>query len=45
MAQYLAQRIIDEKFTYNAVIAKYPQLKTDIDAYLVSKDRKDLIAQ
>lgn len=45
MANYLAQRIIDEAYTYDYVISKRPDLKEGIDAYLISKNRQDLIAQ
>lgn len=45
MANYLGQRIIDEIFTYDYVIGKRPDLKTGIDAYLISKGREDLITQ
>jgi hypothetical protein len=45
MAAYLAQRIIDEAYTYDYVISKRPDLKAGIDAYLISKGREDLIAQ
>jgi hypothetical protein len=45
MASYLAQRIIDEAYTYDYVISKRPDLKAGIDAYLISKSREDLIAQ
>lgn len=34
MARYLAQRIFQGKLDYDAVIAKYPQFKDEIDAYL-----------
>lgn len=34
MALYLAQRIYKGKLYYTMVIAKYPQFKTEIDAYL-----------
>lgn len=51
MAEYLAQRLIDKangdltvKFTYSQVIAKYPNLKVAVDAYLVDKGKGDLIA-
>lgn len=43
MADYLAQRIIDGRFTYAEVIAKKPNLKTGIDAYLTAQGRQDLI--
>lgn len=45
MANYLAQRIIDEAYTYDYVISKRPDLKEGIDAYLISKNRQGLIAQ
>lgn len=34
MAKYLAMRIKQGKLEYDAVIAKYPQYKEEIDAYL-----------
>lgn len=34
MAKYLARRIFGGHLDYNAVVAKYPQFKTDIDGYL-----------
>lgn len=34
MAQYFALRIIAGKLDYDAVIAKYPQLKDEIDEWL-----------
>ena len=34
MAQYLALRIFKGKLDYDEVVAKYPRLKSDIDAYL-----------
>lgn len=43
MAEYMAQRIIDGAFTYSEVIAKRPELKKGIDAYLTLKGRTDLI--
>ncbi|MBW9219417.1 hypothetical protein K1I43_12950 [Anoxybacillus sp. ST70] len=45
MAAYLAQRIIDEAYTYDYVIQRRPDLKEGIDAYLISKGREDLITQ
>jgi hypothetical protein len=45
MAAYLAQRIIDGAYPYDYVISKRPDLKAGIDAYLISKDREDLITQ
>jgi len=43
MAVYMAQRIIDEAYTYTFVITKRPDLKAGIDAYLTSQGRADLI--
>jgi hypothetical protein len=43
MAAYMGQRIIDEAYTYDYVISKRPDLKEGIDAYLISKERGDLI--
>lgn len=34
MAKYLARRIFGGHLDYSAVIAKYPQFKSDIDGYL-----------
>lgn len=34
MARYLAMRIHQGKLDYDEVIAKYPNLKEDIDKYL-----------
>ncbi len=45
MAAYLAQRIIDGAYTYDYVIQRRPDLKEEIDAYLISKGREDLITQ
>jgi hypothetical protein len=45
MANYLGQRIIDGAYTYDYVISKRPDLKTGIDAYLISQGRQDLITQ
>jgi len=44
MAAYLAQRIIDGAYTYAYVISKRPDLQVGIDAYLIDKERADLIA-
>ena len=43
MGDYLAQRIIDEAFSYKFVISKKPNLKNEIDTYLTKMDRADLI--
>jgi hypothetical protein len=45
MAAYLASRIIDNVYTYDYVISKRPDLKSGIDAYLISQGREDLITQ
>lgn len=45
MAAYMAQRIINEVYTYDYVISKRPDLKEGIDAYLTEKGREDLITQ
>lgn len=43
MANYMGQRIIDGAYTYEYVVSKRPDLKEGIDAYIISKDRQDLI--
>lgn len=43
MAVYLAQRIMEGKLDYKAVVTKYPQYKNDIDSILVAEGRQDLI--
>ncbi|GAB6483660.1 hypothetical protein bcgnr5371_57950 [Bacillus cereus] len=43
MANYLAQRVIDEAYTYDYVILKRPDLKSGIDSYLIKNERADLI--
>lgn len=43
MAAYLAQRVMDGKLYYSAVVSKYPQYKSDIDQILVGEGRQDLI--
>lgn len=43
MGDYLAQRIIDGAFTYEFVISKKANLKTEIYAYLAKMERVDLI--
>lgn len=45
MPTYLGMRIIAGALQYTAVIALYPQFKVDIDAYLISKGRGDLIIE
>jgi len=43
MALYLAMRIEVGKLDYAAVVAKYPQFKSDIDEILVADGYQDLI--
>ncbi|WP_179117569.1 hypothetical protein [Bacillus cereus] len=43
MADYLAQRVIDEAYTYTYVVSKRPDLKSGIDVYLIKNQRVDLI--
>jgi hypothetical protein len=43
VAAYLAMRIEDGKLDYSAVVAKYPQFKSDIDLILVADGFQDLI--
>lgn len=43
MANYLAQRVIDEKHTYTHVVSKRPDLQSGIDLYLIENGRDDLI--
>ena len=43
MGDYLGQRIIDGAYTYAYVIGKKPTLKVDIDTYLTTQGRSDLI--
>lgn len=45
MAAYFAMRIEEGKLDYTAVVTKYPQFKSDIDAILVADGKQDLIAQ
>lgn len=45
MAAYMAQRIIDEAYTYAYVVGKRPDLQTGINDYLTEKGRADLIVQ
>lgn len=44
MGAYMGQRIIDGVYSYDYVISKRSDLKTDIDSYLTEKGRIDLIA-
>ena len=37
MAAYLANQIMQGKLDYDEVIAKYPQLKDDIDSILYNR--------
>ncbi|WP_422658194.1 hypothetical protein ACK8P5_21050 [Paenibacillus sp. EC2-1] len=43
IADYLAARIIEEAQKYEFVILQRPDLKVDIDDYLISNGREDLI--
>ncbi|HHI3604918.1 TPA: hypothetical protein QCU10_001436 [Bacillus anthracis] len=43
MAEYMAQRIIDEAFTYTFIIIKMKAYKERIDKYLTDNGRADLI--
>lgn len=43
MAAYLANQIILGKLTYNAVIIRKPELKTEIDKILIENSKGDLI--
>lgn len=45
MANYMADRIIKGIFKYSYVINKRPDLKYDIDKYLIAKNREDLIEE
>ncbi|MGE7869590.1 MULTISPECIES: hypothetical protein [Bacillus] len=43
MAEYMAQRVIDEVFTYTFIITKMKAYKERIDIYLIDNGRADLI--
>ena len=43
MAKYMAQRIMDGAQDYAVVVAKRPDLKEGIDAYLIEQGREDFI--
>lgn len=43
MAEYMAQRIIDQVFTYVFIIEKMKDYKVRIDKYLIENGRADLI--
>lgn len=43
MAEYMAQRVIDEVFTYAFIIIKMKAYKERIDKYLTENGREDLI--
>ncbi|MEI5893109.1 hypothetical protein WBS55_22460 [Bacillus luti] len=43
MANYLAQRVIDEAYAYDFVVSKRPDLRSGIDKYLTDNGRADLI--
>lgn len=44
MAEYMAQRVIDEVFTYAYIITKMKAYKDRIDKYLTDNGRADIIA-
>ncbi|WP_176523365.1 hypothetical protein [Bacillus wiedmannii] len=43
MAEYIAQRIIDEVYTYTFIITKMGIYKERMDRYLTDNGRADLI--
>jgi len=43
MAEYMAQRVIDQVYTYTVVIIKMKAYKERIDKYLTDNGREDLI--
>ncbi|WP_179871826.1 hypothetical protein [Bacillus wiedmannii] len=43
MAEYMAQRVIDEVFTYTFIITKMKAYKDRVDKYLIENGREDLI--
>lgn len=43
MGRYMAERIIKGVYTYEYVIEKRPDLKEDIDTYLIETGHEDLI--
>ncbi len=45
MAAYMAKRIIEGAYAYSYVVAKRPDLKAGIDAYLTEQGRADLIVE
>lgn len=45
MAAYFAMRIEEGKLDYKAVVTKYPQFKSDIDAILIADGYQDLIVE
>lgn len=45
VSDYIAQRIIDGALNYAYVISRRPDLKEDIDAYLIAHGRGDLIIE
>lgn len=45
MAKYLANQIVLGALDYTAVVTKYPQFKTEIDAFIIGKGREDLIVE
>lgn len=45
MQDYLGQRIIDGKLEYVYVITKKPDLKQDIDTYIIEHGKLELIPE
>ena len=43
MANYLAQRVNDELYTYTYDVSSRQYLKPGIDSYLIKNEREDLI--
>lgn len=43
MAEYMAQRVIDQVFTYTFIMTKMKTYKERIDKYLTDNRREDLI--
>jgi hypothetical protein len=43
MATYLGTRIIAGALDYTFVVTRRPDLKTDVDAYLIAQGREDII--
>lgn len=45
MADYMASRIIEGAYDYTYVVTKLPNLKAGIDAYLILKEKEELIVR